>query len=42
MLNNVTLTIPSSDDDVSVEVCGLKVEASNFGAVGLCFLAGFQ
>ena len=36
-------TVPSSDDEDSVEACVLRVdEASNFGAVGLCLRAGFQ
>ena len=34
--------LPSSDDEDSVDTWGLKVEASNLGAVGLCLRAGFQ
>ena len=35
-------SLPSSSDEDSVETCGLKAEASNLGADGFCFLAGFQ
>ena len=34
--------IPSSEDDDSVETSLGGLVASNLGAVGLCFLAGFQ
>ena len=35
--------LPSSSDEDSVTTCGLNnAEASNLGAVGFCFLAGFQ
>ena len=43
MGKNTKSPLPSSSDEDSVTTCGLNnAEASNLGAVGFCFLAGFQ